>query len=47
VLLLPASDDAEPRLAFPAASPGSDGWIARFEGLGPGEYLVAFEPFGR
>ena len=35
---------SEPRLALPEPSPGSDAWIARFDGLGPGEYLIAFEP---
>jgi hypothetical protein len=35
---------AEPRLAVLEPSPGSDAWIARFDGLGPGEYVVAFEP---
>ena len=34
----------EPVLGTPQPSPGSDAWIARFEGLGPGDYLVVFEP---
>ena len=40
----PAPVAAEPRLAVPEPSPGSDAWIARFDGLGPGDYLIAFEP---
>jgi hypothetical protein len=35
---------AEPILAAPEPSPGSDAWVARFEGLGQGSYLVLFEP---
>ena len=34
----------EPLLGTPQPSPGSDAWIARFEGLGPGNYLIVFEP---
>ena len=34
----------EPLLGTPQPSPGSDAWIARFEGLGPGDYLIVFEP---
>jgi hypothetical protein len=34
----------EPLLGTPRPSPGSDAWIARFEGLGPGDYLIVFEP---
>jgi hypothetical protein len=34
----------EPRLGTPEPSPGSDGWIARFGGMGPGDYLIVFEP---
>lgn len=40
----PSPVAAEPRLAVPEPSPGSDAWIARFDGLGPGDYLIAFEP---
>jgi hypothetical protein len=40
----PAPVTGEPRLAIPEPSPGSDFWVARFEGLGPGDYLIALEP---
>ncbi len=49
VLLIPtgpgqAGARREPLLGTPQPSPGSDAWIARFAGLGPGNYLVVFEP---
>lgn len=46
VLLVPTGQWGAPRLAAPEPGPAADGdtWIARFEGLGPGEYLVALEP---
>ena len=49
VLLIPtgpeqAYADREPLLGTPQPSPGSEVWIARFTGLGPGSYLVVFEP---
>jgi hypothetical protein len=49
VLLIPTGDDPadarrQPRLGDPKPGPGSDAWIARFEGLGRGTYLIAFEP---
>jgi hypothetical protein len=49
VLLIPTGDDPagarrQPLLGDPRPSPGSDAWIARFEGLGQGTYLIAFEP---
>jgi hypothetical protein len=46
VLLIPSGPRAQgaPLLRAPQPSPGADSWIARFEGLGPGSYLVAFEP---
>ena len=40
----PAVGRREPVLGTPQPSPGSDAWIARFEGLGPGSYLIVFEP---
>jgi len=44
VLLIPADHAGDPRLALPQRSPDDDAWIARFEGLEPGDYLIAFEP---
>lgn len=45
VLLVPTNLDAAPRLGVPELSPGlGDAWIARFTGVGTGDYLVAFEP---
>lgn len=44
VLLVSADGSGEPRLALPERAPDGAAWIARFEGLGPGDYLVAFEP---
>ena len=46
VLLIPtgAGTQREPAVGTPQPSPGSDAWIARFEGLGPGDYLIVFEP---
>lgn len=49
VLLIPTGPahsgvQREPVLGTPQPSPGSEAWIARFEGLGPGSYLVVFEP---
>jgi hypothetical protein len=48
VLLIPTGDEPaggrRPLLGTPQPSPGSDAWIARFEGLGQGAYLIAFEP---
>jgi hypothetical protein len=35
---------ATPRVAAPEPSAGSDAWIARFDGLRPGRYLIVFEP---
>jgi len=40
----PPPPGPEARLAVPTPSPGSAAWIARFEGLPPGEYLLLFEP---
>jgi hypothetical protein len=39
-----AGGQREPMLGTPEPSPGSDAWIVRFEGLGPGNYLIVFEP---
>lgn len=49
VLLIPTGPgqpgaQREPILGTPQPSPGSEAWIARFAGLGPGSYLVVFEP---
>jgi hypothetical protein len=40
----PPPPPGEARLAVPTPSAGSAGWIARFEGLPPGAYLLVFEP---
>jgi hypothetical protein len=44
VMLVPSDHEGEPRLALPACLPDGDTWLARFSGLEPGDYLVAFEP---
>jgi hypothetical protein len=44
VMLVPADGAGEPRLALPERTAEGETWIARFEGLGPGDYLIAFEP---
>jgi hypothetical protein len=44
VLLVPTDRGGEPRLTLPVRQPDADFWIARFEKLEPGDYLVAFEP---
>jgi hypothetical protein len=44
VLLAPIAGPGEPRVALPERQPGLPYWIARFDDLPPGEYLVAFEP---
>jgi len=43
VLLLDA-DGAEPRVGLPRREPGLPFWVARFEDVAPGAYLVAIEP---
>ena len=44
VLLVPSDGAGEPQVALPARQPDGDAWIARFEKLAAGDYLVAFEP---
>ncbi len=44
VLLVPVTQDGEPRLAVPEQQPGAPYLLARFENVPAGEYVVAFEP---
>jgi hypothetical protein len=44
VLLVPVTEDGEPRVAMPEQQPGAPYLLARFDDVPPGEYVVAFEP---
>jgi hypothetical protein len=44
VLLVSVTEDDEPRLAIPEQQPGAPYFVARFDDVPPGEYVVAFEP---
>jgi hypothetical protein len=43
VLLVPMQEEGEPRVGTLQQEQGGE-FYARFEGVSPGEYLVAFEP---
>jgi len=46
VLLIPAEEGREAKVAEPQRQPGVDYLIARFEHVESGDYLAAFEPMG-